>query len=145
MVKINISEQTLEGLIKEAIRRGMVFCTHDDVIKAILGLHVQGNTYDDNVAGKVMEIKVRPAYKRYKYIGIFKKYRHLFPDFGSRVELMSDRGDSFKMKVYNNYGSTELRDVKGGWFDRNPHLKVGDKILITIVDPMKKYRIEIAK
>ncbi|MFC1972330.1 hypothetical protein ACFLVE_02870 [Chloroflexota bacterium] len=49
------------------------------------------------------------------------------------------------MKVYNNTGSTELWDVKDGWFDKNPGLKAGDTILITIIDPMKKYRLEIAK
>ncbi len=145
MTKIYLDEQVLKKLEREAIRLGMAFVTPNDVLRVILGLDVHENIPEDEVIGKVMEIKVYPSYIRYKYIGIRKEYRHFFPAYGERVDLISEGGESFQMKVYNNTGSTELWDAKGGWFDKNPRLKAGDKILLTIIDPMKKYRLEIAK
>ena len=141
---IRIDNQVLEELKKEAIHLGQIFGTPNEVLRAILGLDVHENTLVDEVVGKVIEIKVWPAYIRYKYIGIRKEYQHLFPDFGTKVELTTDKGDMFPMKVYNNSGSMELWDLDG-WFGKNPHLKVDDIILITTIEPMKKYRLEIVK
>lgn len=91
-----------------------------------------------------MEIKVWPAYIKYGYIGIWRKFRHLFPAIGTKVELITDDGEIFQAQVGEASGSMELWELVE-WFQRNPHLKKDDLILITPVEPMKKYRLQIRK
>lgn len=92
-----------------------------------------------------IEIKFWPSYRDYNYIGIWKKYHHLFPDYGTEIELTPDEGDAFRVEVVKSRnGGMELWGV-GEWFAKNPHLKESDVILITPIEPMKKYRLEIVK
>jgi hypothetical protein len=96
-----------------------------------------------------IEIEVQDSYRKYSYIGIKKKYRDLFPDFGETIELTTDEGDVFAAKVGNSGGSMELWDFRERqslreWYDRNRHLKKGDRILITPIGP-KKYYLHIIK
>jgi hypothetical protein len=146
MAKIYLDEEVLKKLEAEAIRMGMAFVTPNDVLRVMLGLDVHGNYAKDEAVGKEMEIRVHPAYIRYKYIGIRKEYRQYFPEHGAKIELINNAEGSFQMKVYRyDTGTTELWDTKGGWFDKNPQLNADDKILITTIEPMKKYRLEIVK
>jgi len=97
-----------------------------------------------------MEIKVWPAYIKYGYIGIWKKFRHLFPDFGAKVELITDEGDVLQVEVGSSSGSMELwslreRQSLREWYDKNPDLKEGDIIRIIPIETMKKYRLKILK
>jgi len=91
-----------------------------------------------------MEIKVWPAYIKYEYIGIWRKFRHLFPAIGTKVELVTDDGEIFQAQVGETSGSMELWYLKE-WYKKNPHLKEGDLILITPVEPMKRYHLQIRR
>lgn len=89
-----------------------------------------------------MKFKVWRSYMEYEYIGIWKKHREFFPQYGATIELITDDGDIFRAKVGKSpAGSTELWDLRD-WYSKNPDLKEGDLILITPVEPMKKYRIQ---
>lgn len=89
-----------------------------------------------------MVIQVFPSYITYEYIGIWRKNRESFPQYGETIELMTDDGEIFKAEVGKSpTGSTELWYLRD-WYSRNPDLKKGDTILITPVEPMKKYRIQ---
>ena len=91
-----------------------------------------------------MEIKIWPAYIKYAYIGIWKKFRHLFPDFGATVEITTDDGETFVAEVGNSSGSMELwcpRDL----YEKDPDLKDGNKILITPIKEKRKYHLSILK
>ena len=89
-----------------------------------------------------MKLKVWRSYMEYEYIGIWKKHREFFPQYGATIELITDDGDIFRAKVGKSpAGSTELLGLRD-WYRKNPDLKEGDLILITPVEPMKKYRIQ---
>jgi len=92
-----------------------------------------------------MKLKVWRSCMEYEYIGIWKKHREFFPQYGATIELITDDGDIFKAKVGKSpVGSTELWGLRD-WYSKNPDLKEGDLILITPVEPMKKYRLEVVQ
>lgn len=91
-----------------------------------------------------IEIECQPSYIRYEYIGIKKRYRHLFPDFGTTIELTTDDGGVFEAEVSNSSGSMELWYLRD-WYKKNPHLNIGDIILITPTKLKKKYHLQIIK
>lgn len=97
------------------------------------------------VAPETMEIKVWHAYMDYEYIGIWKKFRHLFPDSGAKVELITNDGDVFQAEVFISSGDSMALGNLGEWFRKNPHLKEGDKIRITPIEEKRKYHLEIVK
>lgn len=90
-------------------------------------------------------IKFWRSYREYGYISIWKKYRDLFPDYETTIELMTDDGDIFEAKVgKSSSGTKELWNLHD-WYSKNPDLKEGDLILITPIESMKKYRLQIKK
>ncbi len=91
-----------------------------------------------------MRIKVWRSYIDYGYIGIWKKFRDLFPNAGKTIEIINDDGEIFHADVGDYEGSKQLWDLQK-WYRKHPELKEGDIIRITPVVPMKKYRFEIVK
>ncbi len=105
-------------------------------------------TYVSEIPNESIEIKFWPSYREYDYIGIWRQYRDFFPDYDAIIELITDDGAIIKTKVVDSQGSTQLWDLGTSltsWYSRNPHMKAGDRIRITAIEPMKKYRLEILK
>jgi hypothetical protein len=78
------------------------------------------------------------------YIDIPRVKKLLFPDSKTVLELETDIG---LMEVGFNTGNwgTRLQKYFKEWFIAHPELKPGDKVRITAIEPMKKYRLEIVK
>ena len=91
-----------------------------------------------------MRIKIWRSYIEYGYIGIWKKFRDLFPNAGKTIEIINGDGEIFYADVGDYEGSKQLWDLQK-WYRKHPELKEGDIIRITPVVPMKKYRFEIIK
>jgi len=91
-----------------------------------------------------MRIKVWRSYIEYGYIGIWKKFRDLFPNAGKTIEIINGDGEIFYADVGDYEGSKQLWDLQK-WYRKHPELKEGDIIRITPVVSMKKYRFEIEK
>ncbi len=91
-----------------------------------------------------MRIKVWRSYIEYGYIGIWKKFRDLFPNAGKTIEIINGDGEIFYADVGDYEGSKQLWDLQK-WYRKHPELKEGGIIRITPVVPMKKYRFEIIK
>lgn len=88
-----------------------------------------------------LRIGVWRSYIDYGYIGIWKKYTHLFPKTGN-IEIISDETEIIIAQVGEYQGSKQIWNLQK-WFKKHPELKEGDIICITPVVPKKKYRLEI--
>lgn len=91
-----------------------------------------------------MEQKVWRSYKEYGYVGIWKKFRDLFPDIGETIELVNGDGEIYQVKIGDYEGSKQLWGLQE-WFKKHPDVKEGDSITITVIEPMKRYSLEIVK
>ena len=91
-----------------------------------------------------MELKVWRSYTEYGYIGIWKKFRDLFPAVDETIELLNGDGEIFQVKVGDYEGSKQLWYLQE-WYRKHPELKEGDIIRISVIEPMKRYRLEIVK
>jgi hypothetical protein len=93
------------------------------------------------------KIKLVPEYIKDYYIYIPKLWKELFPAAMAELELDTDIGvieTRFNVKVEGNkYRRFLSGDELVNWFKAHPELKVGDKLLITSIEPGKKYRLEI--
>jgi hypothetical protein len=89
-------------------------------------------------------IIVYKSYMEFDYIGVWTKWKHLFPDSETEVKLETDLGVIENKFRVANWGQGFVGGIKK-WFKAHPEIKPGDKLRITVVEPMKKYRLEIVK
>lgn len=91
------------------------------------------------------EVNLQPSSIKYYYIHIPAAKKHLFPAFKTMLELDTDIGP-FETGFYvdPSWGYW-LQKGLVKWFKAHPELKAGDKIAIVVIEPMKKYRLEILK
>lgn len=91
--------------------------------------------------------------KRYALIPIPKKYRSFFPGYKVPFTLETDIGE-IRTKVTSAPKGTEYGDpdagnyIQGGlkpWYNKHRDLKEGDKLIIEMLEPKKKYRLDIEK
>jgi len=92
-----------------------------------------------------VEIALQPSCIKYYYIHIPKAKQHLFPPSKTTLELDTDIGIiEVGFNVDPAWGAT-LQKGLSNWFKAHPELKPGDKLRITVIEPMKKYRLEILR
>lgn len=90
------------------------------------------------------EIVLKPSCFTQQHIHVPIAKKSLFPKNGT-VEI--DAGSVvFEAKLYD-YGKNGqwLQNNLDKWFNMEPKPKVGDRIRISVIEPMKKYRLEIIK
>ena len=106
------------------------------------------------IEASMLLITVKPAYLRYKYIHIPQEYRSQLPGFKIPFELETDRGvfqvyiGDANLPANLSQGSMQSKNAEirrlGEWFRAHPELKVEDKLIIEVIEPMKRYRLKIA-
>jgi len=86
------------------------------------------------------------SYIEYHYIQIPKGRKDLFPASNTTLELETDIG-IIETEFYTDpsWGLWFTKKGLPGWFKAHPELKPGDKLIIKVIEPMKKYRLEIIK
>ena len=91
----------------------------------------------------IAESIVQPSYKKDRFIYVHAKDWDLFPARTTMLELETDKGP-IKTQFYVGSYRGFSRKLKP-WFKAHPELQPGDKLLITVREPMKKYRLELLK
>jgi hypothetical protein len=93
--------------------------------------------------GLVIEIRKEGPIK-YRYFDIPADNRSLFPIDKVRFTLETDVGEieTNVAGTTSQYGPYFQRNL-GKWFNAHANLKVGDKFRISVLEPMKKYRLEV--
>ena len=92
---------------------------------------------------ETVEIVLAPSCMKYYYIHIPAAKKHLFPTFKTTLELETDIGP-----IESGFGTDPawgawLQKGLSGWFKEHPELKPGDKLIIEVIEPMKRYRLRI--
>lgn len=89
--------------------------------------------------------------KKYSLIPLPKGLRHLFPGFKVEFEMETDVGLVYT-KVTSGPGGTKYGDpvagayIQGGlkrWYDSHQELKNGSILIISIIEPKKRYSLSI--
>ena len=114
---------------------------------------IKAQTYNEKTTKSEIQVQVTPAALKYGLIPLPMKYRHLFPGFNESFILITDNGE-IKTHVTGAPAGTPVGDRDGGnriqtnlkpWYKNHPNLRSGDELIIKIIDPLKKYRLEIVK
>ncbi len=106
----------------------------------------------------VVEITLRSASpQKYKLIPVPKEVRNFFPGYNIPFILETDVGE-IAAKVTSAREGTKEGDPDAGyyiksvsrrgltrWYDEHKDLKLGEKLLIEVIDPMEKYRLSISQ
>jgi hypothetical protein len=89
--------------------------------------------------GNCVEIILKRWQMKYPFISIPAR-KDLFPDSETKLTLETDIG-AIEAHFIPKYHRVALSK----WFKAHPELRAGDRLLITVIEPMKKYRLEIVK
>jgi hypothetical protein len=99
------------------------------------------------------DIWVRVTGSEYHRFAIPPEYRVLFPGFHDDFILIADDEEIITCVAYANKNIPH-GDKKAGtyfswnlkkWFEKHPAIKEGDNLKVSVIEPMKKYRLEIVK
>jgi len=88
-----------------------------------------------------IELELKPYMIEYRRLFVPKEKRAIFPDYGGHLELETDVGTVKTMFEEGGYIWTGT----GKWFGAHPELKAGDKVIVEVIEPMKRYRLKIAQ
>ena len=107
---------------------------------------------EESKALKRVEIKLtnkNTSFIKTRIIGIKKTYRGLFPEFKKAFTLVTDDMGNIETNAglckSGNSCGLEIREGMSKWYQAHRDLKVGDTLIITEIERMKKYRLEIVK
>ncbi len=95
--------------------------------------------------GNAFEVSLVPSSIKYYYIHIPVGEKHLFPDFKTTLQLETDIGSIETGFYVDPSWGYWLQKGLVKWFKAHPELKPGDKVIIRVAEPMKKYHLEIVK
>jgi hypothetical protein len=115
-----------------------------DFFKKERSAYITPQTLSPSILGTAADVTLREDYICAFYIPIPKDKKSHFPSSKTTLTLDTNIGP---MHVGFNPASwgTRLQSGMKQWFKAHPELKVGDRVKITIIEPMKKYRLEIVK
>lgn len=107
-------------------------------------------------SSNIIEIVINSSSpKKFHLIPCPKQFRHYFPGYNIPFILETDIGEitakvtaALKGTPYGdpNAGSCIKSVVRNGltnWYDKHDDLKLGDKILIEVIEPKKRYSLSI--
>jgi len=103
--------------------------------------------------GDKIEIIIREPFVKAHYLPIRKNNRQFFPGYKVPFTLETDIS-TIETYMSSAPGGTQVGDPNRGnyfqanlaeWYRRHPELKVGDRVRISVIELMKKYRLEIVK
>ena len=82
---------------------------------------------------------------KYYYIHIPIIWQDLFPKAETTLQLETDLGViPVGLYIDPKWGASLQRGLNV-WFKQHPTLRPGDKVRVGVVEPMKRYRLEVVK
>jgi hypothetical protein len=88
--------------------------------------------------------------RHYIHLPEIARKNNMFPLVKTVIQIGTDQGSlETELRISNPHGRLKSSWLEGGgldkWFIAHPELEVGDTLRITVIEPMKKYRLEIVK
>jgi hypothetical protein len=90
------------------------------------------------------EVTLQPSYIESYCVYIPAANKHRFPTINTTLEVDTNVGLIEASFVIDSFGIWLSKGLSK-WFKANPELKKGDKVRISVIESMKKYRLEIVK
>jgi hypothetical protein len=111
-------------------------------------------TFSKPTSADGFEISIaNPSYRKFHLFYIPKEKRYVLPGYKVSFVLDTDKGQ-INTHVSSAPKGTQVGDLEAGyyiqsklsqWYKAHPELKIGDKVKISVIEPMKRYRLEIEK
>jgi len=103
-----------------------------------------------------VEIRINKIHSPRKYglINLTKQIRGFFPGYKEKFILDTDIGEIVTKVTSASRIGVQIGDpvegayIQGGlkpWYEKHRELKEGDKLIITVIEPKKKYKLNIVK
>lgn len=114
---------------------------------------------DINIPVKIndsVEIRINKIHSPRKFglINLTKKIRGFFPGYKEKFILETDIGEIVTKVTSASRLGVQIGDpiegayIQGGlkpWYEKHQELKDGDKLIITVIEPKKRYKLNIVK
>ncbi len=114
---------------------------------------------DINIPKKIngsVEIRINKIHSPRKYglINLTKQIRGFFPGYKEKFILETDIGEIVTKVTSASRPGVQIGDpvegayIQGGlkpWYEKHQELKDGDKLIITVIEPKKRYKLNIVK
>ena len=129
------------------VREGVGFAVHAHLFEPLYKpvISIKPEFVPPQLPENNLEVTLQPSYIESYCIYIPAAKKHLFPDSKTMIELNTDIGlIETGFNVDPTWGAW-LQKGLSNWFKAHEELKPGDKIIIKVIEPMKRYRLEIAK
>lgn len=94
----------------------------------------------------IIEKTLVPSSIKYYYISVPAAYKKLFPNIKTTLNLETDIGEIETNAGLCRSGSNcalEIRKNMFKWYNGNPKVKAGDTAAFTVIQPLRKYHLEI--
>jgi len=86
------------------------------------------------------EVTLHPSYLKKRRLSFQKKYSGFFPSSMEPFELETDIG-VFETYVWRGGSGIWMYNNLADWFQKHSELKVADRLVIEVIEPMKRYRL----
>jgi hypothetical protein len=125
---------------REGIDLGVHAHLFEPLYKSVVAIEPQPSI----TPAETVDIVLAPSCMKYYYIHIPAAKKHLFPTFKTTLALETDIGP-----IKSGFGTDPawgawLQKGLSVWFKKHPELKPGDKLIIEVIEPMKRYSLKIA-
>ena len=108
----------------------------------------------DTSSKDILEITISNiSFAKFHLFYIPKDRRHFFPGYKVPFALETDL-NTIETRVSSAPAGTQVGDLNKGsyfqsnlgeWYKRHPDIKIGDKVRITAIESMKRYRLELLR
>ncbi len=109
----------------------------------------QGEVVSTTTAQNTLEVVIRtPSFIKFNLFAIPKGKRSFFPKYEVPFILETDIGEIgtyMTSRTPSNPEGAYFTKNMTRWYRRHPELKVGDKVIFTVLEPMKRYRLKVLK
>jgi len=105
-----------------------------------VGLAVHGHVFEPlRQLGDFVQLELKDYMMKYSRLHVPKANKDLFPDYGSTFELETNIG-IIQTRLEE---SGQMWTGMSKWFHSHRELRAGQKVIIEVVEPKKRYRLKI--
>jgi len=145
----NIEEQ-LKASLRYSPINVLEFCTYKQTDEQ-KHAHLFESLFLPNIPNELL-IEIKSSNIKNKHLRIPKNKRNFFPGYKVPFDIDTDIGLINTWVSYARNATTGdlekgkvIRAKLSRWYKKHPNIRVGDKVKITSIEPMKKYHLEIVK
>ena len=136
--------------LKDFIKVASISKDDLETSKIISSINIPVNINDS------VEIRINIIHSPRKYglINLTKQIRGFFPGYKEKFILETDIGEIVTKVTSASRPGVQIGDpvegayIQGGlkpWYEKHQELKDGDKLIITVIEPKKRYKLNIAE